>query len=307
MRVLVVYRRAHFKRRSFESIFSAVYGEFQNAEYYTFENLKCLFTLIRLGASYDVIHITGGIYWLSLFFPRRKVLLTFHDFGSYINTRGWKRWVYWILWFQLPIFWSKYFTFVSHETKCDFEKYFFLTSNKNKVIIHNPIRPSFTVWDGMENLRSIDVLQIGGAPHKNRRLLIDIGVKLGLNVVVVGGDEVNIEGVGFYKDLTDTELAQLYLRSKYLWMVSDSEGFGVPVIEGLSMGCIPIISDLKVLKEVCDYNAIIVNKSNVESILKDMLFSKWNVEVDRDFLKRYKLTTIRDKYLKQNVEIYKSN
>ena len=51
-------------------------------------------------------------------------------------------------------------------------------------------------------------------------------------------------------DLSRDELAVLYRRARAVLVPSDSEGFGLPVIEALACGAAVVTSDIPVLHEV---------------------------------------------------------
>ena len=52
------------------------------------------------------------------------------------------------------------------------------------------------------------------------------------------------------QNLTREDLARLYRGTKCLVITSDAEGFGLPVIEGLSCGARIVASDIPALREV---------------------------------------------------------
>ena len=57
--------------------------------------------------------------------------------------------------------------------------------------------------------------------------------------------ELNIKGY-----ISDSELYKLYSKSKYVLCFSQSEGFGLPVVEAASFKVFPLLSDLPVFREL---------------------------------------------------------
>jgi glycosyltransferase involved in cell wall biosynthesis len=56
--------------------------------------------------------------------------------------------------------------------------------------------------------------------------------------------------VDYYKNVDDAELACAYGNARATIMASSHEGFGLPVIESLSLGCPVILSDIPVFREI---------------------------------------------------------
>lgn len=55
---------------------------------------------------------------------------------------------------------------------------------------------------------------------------------------------------------TDEEVAALYKKAKFIISASEAEGFGLPPLEGILFGCIPIVSDIPQHRENIGENAI---------------------------------------------------
>ena len=106
-------------------------------------------------------------------------------------------------------------------------------------------------------------------PKKNHSLVIDQFLGMaeshpGIRLKIVGckgwmHDEITAKislvikrghPVDYYKDVDDTELATAYGNALATIMASSHEGFGLPVIESLSLGCPVILPDIPVFREV---------------------------------------------------------
>ena len=111
------------------------------------------------------------------------------------------------------------------------------------------------------------VLHVGSCiPRKRIDILLDIVSLLrirvpGVRLVKVGGDwtaehQAQIDKLGLrdailhIRGLTREELAEVYRRASVVLVPSESEGFGLPVIEALACGAVVVASDIPVLREV---------------------------------------------------------
>jgi glycosyltransferase involved in cell wall biosynthesis len=102
------------------------------------------------------------------------------------------------------------------------------------------------------------------APHKNVGIVLGMASKLaaaGLRVAVAGasdsrvfqatlpvGEAANISWLG---RLSDNELAALLQDSLCLAFPSLAEGFGLPALEAMTLGCPVVVSDRASLPEIC--------------------------------------------------------
>lgn len=101
------------------------------------------------------------------------------------------------------------------------------------------------------------------APHKNVALILDLShelAKRGIDVAVVGERDprvfgeltpaLNAANVHFLGRLTDDELAALLADSLCLVFPSHTEGFGLPAVEAMALGCPVILSNSSSLPEI---------------------------------------------------------
>lgn len=114
--------------------------------------------------------------------------------------------------------------------------------------------------------REMYLLHVGGnIPRKRIDVLLDLFAAArarvpGVRLVQVGGPwpqhlaeriaRLGIESaVTQVRDLTRTQLADLYRRASIVLVPSDAEGFGLPVIEALACGAVVVASDIPTLRE----------------------------------------------------------
>ena len=162
-------------------------------------------------------------------------------------------------------------TVISFKVKKDLAKFL----KKNIEVIYNPIKDVFYDKSIKKNNA---FLYVGRAndPIKRINLVKESFLKLKNNVkeIKICGSEN--PGFGNYLGvISDIELNKLYNSSKFVLLPSKAEGIGLPMIEGMICGAIPITcSDNLTAKEfspsefICEPNAqSIVNK--IEEIDKE--------------------------------------
>jgi glycosyltransferase involved in cell wall biosynthesis len=136
-------------------------------------------------------------------------------------------------------------------------------------VVHVPlgVAEEFSPWGDRE--KGDYLLHVGSCiPRKRIDVLLrafgEVCKKannLNLKLIQAGGDfssehRKQIQDLGLInrveqrQNLTRQDLARLYRGAKCLVITSDSEGFGLPVIEGLSCGARIVASDIPALREV---------------------------------------------------------
>ncbi|UCI29371.1 glycosyltransferase family 4 protein [Mesorhizobium sp. B4-1-4] len=123
------------------------------------------------------------------------------------------------------------------------------------------------------------IVMIGSAaPHKNVGLILAMADRLGkagLKIAVVGMSDSHIFKTGSAKPeasnirwlgrISDSELAALLMDSLCLAFPSLTEGFGLPVVEAMALGCPVVVSDRASLPEVCGNAAIYAAADNPQA------------------------------------------
>ncbi|MEK7506965.1 MAG: glycosyltransferase family 1 protein [Patescibacteria group bacterium] len=103
----------------------------------------------------------------------------------------------------------------------------------------------------------------------------------------------------------DDELAALYANAKALVYVSDREAFGLPPLEALSYGIVPIVAEAEVNREIYGDNAFFVKNGNsidtIATAMKTALANKAKIEQIKlaapEILKRYTWKAHTDRFL----------
>ncbi|PDT83701.1 glycosyltransferase family 1 protein [Sinorhizobium sp. BJ1] len=123
------------------------------------------------------------------------------------------------------------------------------------------------------------IVVIGSAiPHKNVSLIIGMAESLasvGLRIAVVGmsdarvfkaaGRQVSNSNVTWLGRLSDEELAALLQDCLCLAFPSFVEGFGLPPLEAMTIGCPVVVSDRASLPEICAGAALYASPENAEA------------------------------------------
>jgi glycosyltransferase involved in cell wall biosynthesis len=143
---------------------------------------------------------------------------------------------------------------------CRREQIFIAPNGHEHVLRWDAERASIPLIDGLE--RPYILLLGSSARHKNVDIVLAQASALdqaGIDVVIAGGsssifaansaaiEQSNVHHLGF---VGDDELAALYRRAMCLVFPSKTEGFGIPPLEAMAMGCPVISSNAASLKEV---------------------------------------------------------
>ena len=169
-------------------------------------------------------------------------------------------------------------TTISHTIKKDLES----LVTKNVEVIYNPVKDVF--YD--PNIKKQNLfLYVGRANDKNKRIGLVYNtlrrIENGLNLINICGSEN--PGFGQYLGvIPDDQLNILYNNSKYLFLPSQIEGIGLPMIEAMICGCIPITcNDNNTAKEFCPKEFLC--EPNESSILEKI------IEINNDYDKYHNL------------------
>lgn len=126
--------------------------------------------------------------------------------------------------------------------------------------------------------RETIVLLGSRAPHKNTGLIVDMAERLasaGFRLAVVGAPDPRVfdaEGsnhgspnVAWLGRISDDELATLLRNCLCLAFPSLVEGFGLPPLEAMALGCPVVVSDRASLPEICGDAALYASPADAEA------------------------------------------
>jgi len=116
-------------------------------------------------------------------------------------------------------------------------------------------------------------------PRKNQKILVEAFEKINdqnWTLYLVGAkhqafskqalensSSTNIKWTGYLEDI---ELISLYHKASFFVYPSLYEGFGIPPLEAMSVGCPVIVSDIPALKETCGEAAIYFDPNNSDQL-----------------------------------------
>src|SRR3989339_1108578 len=225
-----------------------------------------------------VYHVTGEVHFLTYLLKKKRTILTIHDCVILEGTKGFKRWLYKIFWYTIPIKKSKIITAISNSTKKEILKYVKCDPDKI-VVIPDFISEKFKLNIKKFNAEKPVLLQIGAAPNKNIPRLIEAIKDIPCKLEIVGQlDEQIIQqlienSVDYenFVNLSEDELVERYNNCDIVTFVSTYEGFGMPIIEANAVGRPVITGNIFSMPEVAGEAACLVNPLDVNDIRNGIL------------------------------------
>lgn len=230
-------------------------------------------------ANLDLVHIP---YHTPPIFYAGPMVLTIHDLTilhfstGKATTLPWafymlKRLGYWIE-LRIGLWKAKKIIAVSQATKREITDHFGVPP-EHIVVTYEGIDRSLSKTTGKRIVSGAYVLYVGNAyPHKNLDVLLEAAKQCGKTFVLVGADdffysrlrrraeEMELSrSVVFFGAADDTTLANLYTYAEALVVPSLMEGFGLPALEALSLGCPVVASDIPVFREILGGHAVYVD------------------------------------------------
>ena len=259
---------------------------------------------------YDVIHITGTEHYLLPFLGNKRTVITVHDLGFYTKKNCYRNILKYILWIKtLPL--ASYVTFISEKSKNEALQLVKFKDGEYSVIM-NPIGREFSAKPKDINKSCPTILHIGTGINKNIEstaiALKDFPCKLRIVGKVTDKQKfvLNLYNINYecISNLTDEEVLQEYKNCDIVNFPSLYEGFGMPIIEGQSIGRPVLSSNISPTKEVAADAAVLVDPTSPESIRNgyEILLKASEKYIEKGFenIKRFSLSRISKEYF----EIY---
>ena len=260
---------------------------------------------------YDIIHITGTEHYLLPFLRNKKTILTVHDLGFFTNNKlSIRNILKYFLWIKtLPL--ASYITFISEKSKNEALELVKLKNGKYSVIM-NPVGAEFSVHHKEINKLCPTILHIGTKEHKNIETTAIALKGFRCKLRIIGKlsekqiDTLTINNINYknVSNLTDEEILQEYINCDIVNFPSLYEGFGLPIIEGQSIGRPVLTSNISPMKEVAADTAVLVDPTCPKSIRNGyetlVKYAEMYIEKGFENIKRFKLSCISKAYF----EIY---
>lgn len=184
---------------------------------------------------------------------------------------------------------SDFIICVSNTTKKQLLDIYNIDEKKVKVIYHGADHLDDIVLDNINLKIEKDFILFVGArsKYKNFSFLLEAYSRMGkikndLNLICFGGGDftkeenetigkLNIEeNVKIFPNNNDTTLKYLYKNAKVLVIPSETEGFGLPILEGMRNKCNIIASDIEIFKEIGKDKIHYFENGNIDSLINEL-------------------------------------
>ncbi len=233
------------------------------------QNIRAVKKQLRT-QKYDIVHITGSEHYLIPFINRSKVIVTVHDIMYYSYLSGIKQW----LWKQMFINVLRKADWVTYISQYTQEQVNRVVKLSRYIVVLNPVSSKFKFKPQEFNSQMPIILHIGTLSRKNLHRTIEAlhGINCHLRIVgklqketidLLESREINYSNV---YSLTDQQILEEYENCDIVNFPSTFEGFGMPIIEGQSIGRIVLTSNIPPMNAVCGDAAYLVNPYEVEDI-----------------------------------------
>lgn len=151
-------------------------------------------------------------------------------------------------------------------------------------VIYNPLRTEFEAIEGepVPVVLQPFLLTVGSLGRRKNQLASIRAfersglAERGVSFVLCGANEAGAEDVRSLAERTpdvtalpyvsDAQLAWLYGNASGFVLVSRLEGFGVPVVEAIARGLVPLVSEHSVLEEVAGDGALTADPTDIDAI-----------------------------------------
>lgn len=231
--------------------------------------------------NYLVLSFTGlG----SILIPNK--LMTIHDLSFLENPKWFSKayYYYYKIMTPLAVRTSKGIITVSNFSKSEIQRFYRFIPAENITVIYNAINESFTttgITQEKEHQQPYFLAVSSMDPRKNfTRLIHAFESMKEYKLLIVGGknrvygnidNDTTNKNIEFLGRVSDKKLINLYMNAEAFVYPSLYEGFGIPPLEAMSLGCPVLVSDIPVLHEVCNDAAIFFNpldESDIQSTIQ---------------------------------------
>jgi glycosyltransferase involved in cell wall biosynthesis len=258
----------------------------------------------------DVNHITGDAHFLTYLLNRRRTILTILDCVMLERLHGFKRWLFWLLWFWLPEKRCASITVISEATRKQVLRHLRCDPDKVRVIYCN-VSEEFKEAPLQFNVSRPRLLQVGTAVNKNLERVAAALQGLDCEIAIIGrlsvAQIVTLErhGVSYenFVDLSREAVVEQYQRCDMMIFASIYEGFGLPIVEANAVGRPVVTSNIWSMPEVAGGAACLVDPFDVASIragicrvIGDSVYREHLVKKGLENVKRFHIENIARQY-----------
>lgn len=244
-------------------------------------------------AAREVNHVTGDVHYLCWFLPKNRTILTVLDCVGLHRLRGWRQFVFKLLWYRIPARRSRYITVISDFTREDLIRQIGIPGDKIHTI-YLSISDEFAPFPRTFNTSCPRILIFATGPTKNIERIVAALKGVSCELVVVGfmnssqRDAVANSGLTFEnkESLNREAMLQVYRTVDLVVLASTFEGFGLPIIESQAIGRPVVTSNTCSMPEVAGCGACLVDPNVTESIRQGVLRIIQDSEYREDIVAR---------------------
>jgi glycosyltransferase involved in cell wall biosynthesis len=226
----------------------------------------------------DVNHITGDVHYVALLLRKRRTLLTVLDCVSLNRLTGWRRRVFKMVWYVLPIWRSGLVSTISEFSRQELVRLVGCDPAKVRVV-YVPVSDDFHPDVRPFNAECPRVLQVGTGTNKNLIRVAEALRGIPCHLDIIGpltseqADALRLNDIRYTQaaGITDAEVVERYRHSDMVMFASTYEGFGMPIIEANATGRPVITSNIGPMPEVAADAACLVDPFSVDSIREGVL------------------------------------
>lgn len=324
MKFILITRKPSKSQFSMEKLFSRLYEDFMQrnemslhqAPFTSQGTLRKVFnTLSVMSYRNQVLHIFGDVTYMSLFINySNKLIVTFHDTDLYTNASGFRRWLYGLFWYRVPLKRASRVTCISEHTRRNLIKYF-SPSNTEIIVIPNPNTIENTYpYKSIQKNRNIRFIHIGTKANKNLegtiKVLNSLSGMFAVSLTIVGEPthkELSLSNedypIDVISNITEKELVNKYIEADILLFLSKSEGFGLPILEAQKCGTYVVTSNKAPMVDIVGKGGIVVDIDNYDNVIAKCVSLIVNEDLQNSLAKKakknvelYSLSVIKNKY-----------
>jgi glycosyltransferase involved in cell wall biosynthesis len=285
------------------------YGKNKGA---VWEQLDLKYYLIAHGRPLLINFCNTGV----LFY--RRQIVTIHDMSYKVNPKWFSKSFYYWYNFLIPNIskYSKRILTVSNSSKRDLVNYLKIDQEKISVVYNSSSLVANDNFEGKSaNRYFLTVSSLD--TRKNLQSLITAFNQINedVNLFIVGVKDSNFvfnmdehlfsEKIVLKGYVDDADLKVLMTNATAFVYVSLYEGFGLPPLEAMSMGCPVIVSDIAAHREVCGNAALYVNPFDIAEITKKIKFVLQNDKVRIELAEAGKINAKRFNWLNSAEKVIK--